>query len=448
MKKNNANKKIEYYKMKNDYYANRISNVDKKINETKSFLLLIKVTNGKSYNKKRKCLKTLSNLLVLKNKLQGQKTKFNYSYEWSKSLVEHKVNKPNDLVYHDFIEYIESNEAHSEVPYNPYRIFHLNRWTKKLNKLLLKISYIEFILENKKLNKAKKLYLSKRLDFLKDGAQSFESYINDTKLNFFSKFHSKQVSRLEKLPKSHGAKKIKSKYVIDLKNAVKYYNNGILATKVLKGVNLQIPYGEFVVILGPSGSGKTTLLNVVSGMDTATYGTTVVCNNNLINYSSSELTDFRRKNIGYVFQQYGLLPNLSIKENVEVGSNLQTNKAKRINIDELLKSVGIYEHRNKFPHELSGGQQQRVSIARSVAKNPDIIFGDEPTGAIDEEMSKQIMQLFLDVNKKYKTTIIIVTHNPIFADLATMVIKVKDGNIAQIIKNKKPKKVEQLNWTK
>lgn len=448
MKKNNANKKIAIYKNKNDYFSNRILVIDKKIEQVKTTIEKKSVVRKKSYRQKRKSLRGLSKLQITKNKLLGKRTKYNYLYEWSKSLEAHKVNKPNDAVYHDFIEYIESNEAHSEVPYNPYRIFYLNKWTKKLNKVLLKISYFKFIIENKKINRAKKLYLSKRIQFLEDNALSFESYINDTKLNFFSKFHSKQVSKLGKLPKSHGAKKVKSKYVIDLKNTTKYYNNGILATKVLKGVNLQIPYGEFVVILGPSGSGKTTLLNVISGMDTATYGTTIVCNNNLINYSASELTDFRRKNIGYVFQQYGLLPNLSIKENVEIGSNLQTNKSKRIDIDELLKNIGIYEHRNKFPHELSGGQQQRVSIARSVAKNPDIIFGDEPTGAIDEQMSKQIMQLFLDVNKKYKTTIIIVTHNPIFADLASMVIKIKDGNIAQVIKNKKPKKVEDLNWTK
>ena len=228
----------------------------------------------------------------------------------------------------------------------------------------------------------------------------------------------------------------------------KYYNNGLLATKVLKGVDLQIKYGEFVVILGPSGSGKTTLLNIISGMDTATYGRTIVCNQNLINYDVPKLTEFRRKKIGYVFQQYGLLPNLTIRENVEIGENLQEKKSRKINIDNLLKTIGIFEHRNKFPSELSGGQQQRVSIARSIAKNPDIIFGDEPTGAIDEEMSKQIMQLFLDVNKTYGTTIIIVTHNPILADLATMVIKVNGGKIANIIKNKHRKSVSELNWTK
>ena len=143
-----------------------------------------------------------------------------------------------------------------------------------------------------------------------------------------------------------------------------------------------------------------------------------------------------------------MLPNLTIRENVEIGENLQDKKSKKIDIDDLLKTIGIFEHRNKFPSELSGGQQQRVSIARSIAKNPDIIFGDEPTGAIDEEMSKQVMQLFLDVNKTYHTTIIIVTHNPIFADLASMVIKVNGGKIANIIRNKHRKSVNELNWTK
>ncbi|MDE7433898.1 MAG: ABC transporter ATP-binding protein [Mycoplasmoidaceae bacterium] len=284
-----------------------------------------------------------------------------------------------------------------------------------------------------------------RINNIQNKIESYEGYINDLKSSFFTKYHAEQVRKLEHIEKNHGVKEMNSKYVIDLKNIAKYYNNGVLATKVLKDVDLQIYAGEFVVILGPSGSGKTTLLNIISGMDTATYGTAVVCGNNLTNLNKTELTEFRRKNIGYVFQQYGLLPNLSIEENVEIGANLQTDKEKRIDIDDLLKTIGIYEHRNKFPSELSGGQQQRVSIARSIAKNPSIIFGDEPTGAIDETMSKQVMQLFLDINKKYKTTIIIVTHNPIFAEMATMVINVSDGKISKITHNKNPKAVKDLN---
>ena len=236
-------------------------------------------------------------------------------------------------------------------------------------------------------------------------------------------------------------------YAVELKNVVKYYNNKVLATKVLSNVNLQIKKGEFVVILGPSGSGKTTLLNIISGMDNATFGDTIVAGENLIDYSASKLTLFRRNNIGYVFQQYGLLPNLTVKENIEIGQNLQENKSKIIPIDEILKAIGLETQSRKYPNELSGGQQQRVSIARSVAKNPNILFGDEPTGAIDEEMSKNIMNLFVEINKKYHTTIIIVTHNPILAEIATMVINVANGSISNIKINKNPKSVDQLNWS-
>jgi putative ABC transport system ATP-binding protein len=255
------------------------------------------------------------------------------------------------------------------------------------------------------------------------------------------------VKRLEQIKKRAGENEnIDSTNIIELQNVVKYYNNGTLAIKVLRDIDLQIKYGEFVVILGPSGSGKTTLLNIISGMDTASYGHTVVAKEDLIKMNSAQLTDFRRRNLGYIFQQYGLLPNLTVRENVEIGYNLQKNADKRVDIDELLRTINILDQRNKYPHELSGGQQQRVSIARSMAKNPTIIFGDEPTGAIDESMSKNIMQLFVDINKKFNTTIIIVTHNPIFADLATTVVKVADGKIANIIKNKNPKKVKQLKW--
>lgn len=236
------------------------------------------------------------------------------------------------------------------------------------------------------------------------------------------------------------------KYAIELKNIVKYYSNGYLAVKVLDKVNLNIKKGEFVVILGPSGSGKTTLLNIISGMDNASYGSSIIAGDEIIDYNQSQLTKFRRDNIGYVFQQYGLLPNLTVKENIEIGQNLQSNNAKHIDIDMILNSIGMTSQKNKYPNELSGGQQQRVSIARSVAKNPNILFGDEPTGAIDEEMSKDVMRLFLEVNKKYNTTIVIVTHNPILAGLADTVVHVGNGTIKEIEHNNKPKTVDQLNW--
>ncbi|WEK83294.1 MAG: ATP-binding cassette domain-containing protein [Mycoplasma sp.] len=235
--------------------------------------------------------------------------------------------------------------------------------------------------------------------------------------------------------------------VIELKNVCKYYNNGFLAVKVLQDVNLKIKKGEFVVILGPSGSGKTTLLNIISGMDNATYGDVFIAGENLIDYNQSQLTKFRKNNIGYVFQQYCLLPNLTVKENIQIGQNLQPNKSLHINIESILDTIGMSLQKNKYPNELSGGQQQRVSIARSVAKNPNILFGDEPTGAIDEEMSKEIMKLLVKINQEYKTTIIIVTHNPLLAQLATTVVHVGNGTI-QKITHHQPKTVDELNWNK
>lgn len=299
-------------------------------------------------------------------------------------------------------------------------------------------------------NKTKE-YWKKQKELLEKKIVSHKDRKGSLDETFRSMQYAKLISRFDRLShktnKSIKTSHIPSNYVIDFEKITKYYYNKWMATKVLKGFDLKIKQGEFVVILGPSGSGKTTLLNIMSGMDKATYGRTIVNGNNLIKMNDNQLTEFRKNNIGYIFQQYGLLPNLNVKENVEIGWNLQSDKSKRLDIDELLKTVGMSEHARKFPHELSGGQQQRVSVARSMAKNPAIVFGDEPTGAVDEEMSKQILQLFVDINKKFNTTVIIVTHNPIFADLATRVIKVNSGLIAQNYVNKKRKTVEQLDWS-
>jgi putative ABC transport system ATP-binding protein len=179
-------------------------------------------------------------------------------------------------------------------------------------------------------------------------------------------------------------------------------------------------------------------------MDTPTTGDVNVCGVNLTNKNDSQLTKFRKENIGYIFQQYGLLPNLSVSENVEIGKDLQPDKSRAQSVDKVLYDLGIYEQRNKMPHELSGGQQQRVSIARSIAKNPNIIFADEPTGAVDESMSKHIMNLLIDINKKNHTTIVIVTHNPIIAQLATKIILVGNGTISKIIDNQ-PKNIDDID---
>ena len=282
------------------------------------------------------------------------------------------------------------------------------------------------------------------------------NYENIFNMHRFSKY-AKWVKKLDKI--SHKKTNTKNNSInddivlrgdnaIQLKDVTKYYYNKWMVTKILKNINLEIKKGEFVVILGPSGSGKTSLLNIITGIDVATSGQTYVNGQNLINKTSSQLIKFRKLNIGYIFQSYNLLPNLTVRENVEIGWKLQKNRALRLNINELLSVIGIDKYQDRYPYELSGGQQQRVSIARSMAKNPAIIFGDEPTGAVDEEMSKQILKLFVDLNKKYKTTVVIVTHNSIFADLATRVIKVNSGQIIQNYINHKPKTINQLNWSK
>lgn len=259
-----------------------------------------------------------------------------------------------------------------------------------------------------------------------------------------------RAKEVEKLNKPHNGNKTISfknpENIIEFSNVVKYYTNGYIVTQILKGVNLEIKKGDFVIILGPSGSGKTTLMNIISGLDRASDGITNVCGIDLINLTDNELTKFRKENIGYVFQQYGLLPNLTVKENVEIGANLQTEKSKKLDVDEILQSVDMLQHKDKFPHQLSGGQQQRVSIARAFAKNPTILFGDEPTGAIDEEMSKMVINEFININKKFGTTVIIVTHNRIFEDLATLLIKIRDGNIVSLTRNDNPKSVDELPW--
>lgn len=260
----------------------------------------------------------------------------------------------------------------------------------------------------------------------------------------------KRIKEVEKLNRNHkGDIDMPSRdpnNIIELRDVKKIFTNGYLINETLKGVNLDIRKGEFVIILGPSGSGKTTLMNIMSGLDRATDGDVRVCDKQLINMNQNKLTDFRKEYIGFVFQQYGLLPTLSVEENVEIGADLQVDKKRRIKPQDALKAVGMLDYAKKFPHELSGGQQQRVSIARALAKNPIILFGDEPTGAVDETMSKIILKEFVKVNQELKTTVIIVTHNPIFAELGTLVIKVKDGNINELIRNDRPKSVDELKW--
>nr|WP_319219819.1 ABC transporter ATP-binding protein [uncultured Trichococcus sp.] len=226
-------------------------------------------------------------------------------------------------------------------------------------------------------------------------------------------------------------------------NVTKTYKTGDVETYALKDVNLTIEEGEFVVILGPSGSGKSTLLNVISGLDTVTSGEITFRGETLTNLDEEEMTAFRRKHLGFIFQQYNLLQNLNVYENIQIGSDIGTAP---LDITDLLEKVGLEKARNKYPSQLSGGEQQRVSIVRSLAKNPDIIFCDEPTGSLDEENSKKILQLLQNLNEDYNKTVIVITHNLGIAEMADKVIKMNSGEITEVTLNKVKKNAQDISW--
>jgi putative ABC transport system ATP-binding protein len=226
-------------------------------------------------------------------------------------------------------------------------------------------------------------------------------------------------------------------------NVTKTYKTGDVETYALKDVNLTIEEGEFVVILGPSGSGKSTLLNVISGLDTVTSGEITFRGETLTKLDEEEMTAFRRKHLGFIFQQYNLLQNLNVYENIQIGSDIGTAP---LDIGDLLEKVGLEKSRNKYPSQLSGGEQQRVSIVRSLAKNPDIIFCDEPTGSLDEENSKKILQLLQNLNEDYNKTIIVITHNLGIAEMADKVIKMNSGQITEVTLNEVKKNAQDISW--
>ena len=195
---------------------------------------------------------------------------------------------------------------------------------------------------------------------------------------------------------------------MEINNIRKSFGEGESKVEVLKGINAEIKKGEFCVLLGASGSGKSTLLNIIGGIDSPDSGYISINGEKTADMSEKALTAYRRKHLGYIFQMYNLIPNLNIKENIEIGAHLSDNP---LDVDELLHTLGLYEHRHKLPNQLSGGQQQRTAIGRAIVKNPDILLCDEPTGALDYNTSKEILKLIEDVNKKYGNTIIMVTHN-------------------------------------
>ncbi len=230
---------------------------------------------------------------------------------------------------------------------------------------------------------------------------------------------------------------------LEIKGIKKHFGEGESRVEVLKGIDIEIEKGEICVLLGPSGSGKSTLLNIIGGIDAADEGYISINGEKTADMNEKALTLYRRKHLGYIFQMYNLIPNLNIKENVEVGAYLSDNP---LDVDDLLKTLGLYEHRHKLPNQLSGGQQQRTAIGRAIVKNPDILLCDEPTGALDYNTSKEILQLIEDVNKKYGNTVIMVTHNDAIKNMADRVVKLRDGMIRKNYLNETKLTAAELDW--
>ena len=232
-------------------------------------------------------------------------------------------------------------------------------------------------------------------------------------------------------------------HFVEFEDVCKYYQTGSVKIAAADHLNFYVDKGEFCIIVGPSGAGKTTLLNILGGMDNCDEGNVWLDGRNVSRFSARELTTYRRYDVGFVFQFYNLVPDLTIKENIEVTAHLSKNP---LNVDDLLRSLGLYEHRNKFPRQVSGGQQQRCAIGRALVKNPGLLLCDEPTGALDYKTSKEILQLMEDVNRTYGCTIIIVTHNAAIARMANRVLRLRDGRIVEDELNESPVAAAELDW--
>ena len=230
---------------------------------------------------------------------------------------------------------------------------------------------------------------------------------------------------------------------IEFKNVVKEYKMGEVTIKALDKTNFQIEKGELVVIVGPSGAGKTTALNILGGMDNATSGNVIVADKNITKYKNKQLIKYRREDIGFVFQFYNLVQNLTALENVELATQICK---KPLDPKEMLIKVGLEDRMKNFPAQLSGGEQQRVAIARAIAKNPKLLLCDEPTGALDYKTGKQILQLLQDTCRKEKMTVIIITHNTALTPMADRVIHFKNGTAYDIQINQNPTPIEEIEW--
>ena len=230
---------------------------------------------------------------------------------------------------------------------------------------------------------------------------------------------------------------------LEIRGIKKSFGTGDSRVNVLKGLDLNIEKGEFCVLLGPSGSGKSTLLNIIGGIDGADGGSITIEGERLEDMTEKKLSLYRRKHLGYIFQMYNLIPNLTVRENIEVGAYLSEQP---LDVDELLHTLGLYEHQRKLPNQLSGGQQQRTAIGRAIVKNPDILLCDEPTGALDYHTSKEILKLIETVNQRYGNTIIMVTHNDAIKDMADRVVKLRDGMIRKNYRNEVKIPAIDLEW--
>lgn len=230
---------------------------------------------------------------------------------------------------------------------------------------------------------------------------------------------------------------------IEFKNVNKVYQMGEVKIKALNKTSFEIDKGELVVILGPSGAGKTTCLNILGGMDTVTSGDVIVDGNNITDYTEKDLIMYRRNNIGFVFQFYNLVQNLTALENVELAVQLCKD---HLEPKSILSKVGLKNRMDNFPSQLSGGEQQRVAIARAIAKNPKLLLCDEPTGALDYKTGKQILKLLEQTVRKEKMTVIIITHNAAIAPMADKIIKFRNGSVSDVVINKKPKSIDEIEW--
>ena len=230
---------------------------------------------------------------------------------------------------------------------------------------------------------------------------------------------------------------------LSIKDLKKSFGEDEYKTEVLKGIDFEIEKGEICVLLGPSGSGKSTLLNIIGGIDQPDSGTIMIQGKTISTLKEKDLTNYRRKHLGYVFQMYNLISHLNVEQNIDVGKYLSKNPLDK---EELLQTLGLKEHRYKQPNQLSGGQQQRTSIGRAIIKNPDLLLCDEPTGALDYQTGKQILTLLQEMARKQGTTVIIVTHNASLAPIADRVIRMHDAKIKSVELNPNPQKIEDLEY--